>query len=59
MHFAKAIYSDETGATGIEYGLIVALVALAAMAGFDDVGNVVDNSFGNTADRYDAVNVPG
>ncbi|MGB3797542.1 MAG: Flp family type IVb pilin [Alteraurantiacibacter sp.] len=52
MRIARALLQDETGATGIEYGLIASLIAMAAMSGFDELGNVVDGSFGNTAERY-------
>ncbi|WP_338244459.1 Flp family type IVb pilin [Aurantiacibacter hainanensis] len=52
---AKALFRDETGATGIEYGLILSLVAMAAMTGFDQLGKVVDGSFGETAERYEEV----
>ena len=55
MQVAKALYRDETGATGIEYGLILSLVAMAAMTGFDQLGKVVVGSFGNTAERYEEV----
>lgn len=55
MQMAKALFRDETGATGIEYGLILSLVAMAAMTGFDQLGKVVDGSFGETSERYEEV----
>lgn len=50
-----ALFRDESGATGIEYGLILSLVAMAAMTGFDQLGKVVDGSFGETSERYEEV----
>lgn len=37
---------DEEGATVVEYGLIAALVAVAAIAAFVGLGNGVQNLFG-------------
>ena len=39
---------DEDGATAIEYGLLAALVAVAAIAGFTALGNGLFNLFGST-----------
>jgi pilus assembly protein Flp/PilA len=38
---------DEDGATAIEYGLIAALVAVTAIAGFTALGNGLFNLFGS------------
>ena len=40
--------ADDDGATAIEYGLIAALVALTAIAGFTALGNGLFNLFGST-----------
>lgn len=40
-----SVMKDESGATAIEYGLIVALVAVVAMVGFDAVGDSLLNLF--------------
>ena len=52
----KSFLSDESGATAIEYGLIAALVSVAAIAALGSVGNslkdifgVVSNELGNAA----------
>ncbi len=42
MKFLK----DESGATAIEYGLIAALVSVAAIAGFQAVGGSLNTVFG-------------
>jgi pilus assembly protein Flp/PilA len=34
----RKLRADEGGATAIEYGLIAALIAVAAMAGFQSLG---------------------
>lgn len=35
----RRLRSDETGATAIEYGLIAALIAVAAIAAMQSLGN--------------------
>ncbi len=55
MRIARKILADQTGATGIEYGLIASLIAMAAMSGFNELGNVVDGSYGDTAERYEDI----
>ncbi len=37
--------NDESGATAIEYGLIVALIALAIMVGAGLLGNAINAEF--------------
>jgi pilus assembly protein Flp/PilA len=37
---------DETGATAIEYGLIAALIAVAAIGSFIAFGNALENLMG-------------
>ncbi len=41
----KNFANDESGATAIEYGLIAALVALAATAGFTALGTSITTAF--------------
>ena len=55
MRIARKILADQTGATGIEYGLIASLIAMAAMSGFNELGNVVDRSYGDTAEQYEDI----
>jgi pilus assembly protein Flp/PilA len=38
-HFLSKILRDNRGATAIEYGLIVALIAIAIMGALDGVAN--------------------
>ena len=42
---------DETGATAIEYGLIAALVSVAAVTALTDVGNALKTLFGTVTIR--------
>jgi pilus assembly protein Flp/PilA len=40
---------DESGATAIEYGLIVGLIALCVAVGAGALGNALNDAFDNTA----------
>ena len=42
----KSFVADESGATAIEYGLIAALVSVAAIAALRGMGNSLSNLFG-------------
>jgi pilus assembly protein Flp/PilA len=41
----KNLWNNEDGATAIEYGLIAALIAVAAIASFQLVGTNLSNTF--------------
>jgi pilus assembly protein Flp/PilA len=43
LKLARRFLADETGSTAIEYGLIVALVSLAMIAGFSQFGDALEN----------------
>jgi pilus assembly protein Flp/PilA len=45
----KALYRDESGATAVEYGLIVAAIAGLIIVVVFLLGNKVKNSFNNVA----------
>ena len=49
MHVFKALLRDESGATAIEYGLIAALIAVAAVATMTTVGKNLSSVFGSVA----------
>jgi pilus assembly protein Flp/PilA len=51
MKFIKKIFKREEGATAIEYGLIEALVAVAAMVGMNALGTSLDLQFSTLANR--------
>ncbi len=43
IEFLKNIYLSDEGATAVEYGLIVALIALGALAAITGVANETTN----------------
>ena len=51
--FLKLIKNEE-GATAIEYGLIAALIAVAAIGAMSGIGNSLNNTFENVSNALDA-----
>jgi pilus assembly protein Flp/PilA len=49
MKFFKNLLRDEAGATAIEYGLIAALIAVAAIAAMGALGNNLSSTFGTVS----------
>jgi pilus assembly protein Flp/PilA len=47
------IFKDESGATAIEYGLIAALVSVAAIGALKAVGGSLDEMFTVVSDALD------
>jgi pilus assembly protein Flp/PilA len=47
ISFFKSMIRDQAGATAIEYGLIAALVAIAAMGGMSLLGTSLNSIFTN------------
>lgn len=47
----RRLLNDEEGATAIEYGLIGALIAVAAIAGFNAVGSSLTSTFNNVSSK--------
>ena len=45
MILLSRLLADETGATAIEYGLIAALVSVAAITAMGALGNSLSNTF--------------
>jgi pilus assembly protein Flp/PilA len=45
MKLINRILNDEAGATAIEYGLIAALIAVAAITAMGQLGNSLSNTF--------------
>lgn len=43
--FVKSFLSNESGATAIEYGLIAALIAIAAIGAMTALGTKLENTF--------------
>ena len=45
MKFFNKLLRDEAGATAIEYGLIAALIAVAAITAMQSLGNELSTTF--------------
>ena len=45
MNFIKNLIRDEQGATAIEYGLIAALIAVAAITAMTSLGSTLEATF--------------
>lgn len=53
VHFLELVRNSR-GATAIEYGLIAALIAVAAVAAMNGVGNKVKTTFNNVSSNMKA-----
>jgi pilus assembly protein Flp/PilA len=51
MKFIKKIFKNENGATAIEYGLIAALISVAAMAAINTLGDTINTTFEDINDE--------
>ncbi len=51
MTFFKNLVRDEQGATAIEYGLIAALIAVAAITAMSALGTTLTGTFTNVSDK--------
>ena len=49
MSFIRNIIRNEKGATAIEYGLIAALIAVAAITAMKSVGTTLNSTFTNVS----------
>ncbi len=49
MTFINKLIRDEAGATAIEYGLIAALIAVAAIAAMQGLGGQLKSTFNTTS----------
>jgi pilus assembly protein Flp/PilA len=47
MSFFRYLARDEQGATAIEYGLIAALIAVAAITAMTNLGSTLSGTFSN------------
>jgi pilus assembly protein Flp/PilA len=45
MKFINKLFKNDKGATAIEYGLIAALIAVAAITAMSGLGNTLENTF--------------
>lgn len=51
MKFIRKMFKNEEGATAIEYGLIAALIAVAAIAAMQNIGTELGETFNAVADN--------
>ena len=56
MKFINKLRRNEEGATAIEYGLIAALIAVAAMTAMGALGNQLNDTFTTVSDEMEAAN---
>jgi pilus assembly protein Flp/PilA len=49
MKFFKKLLRNEAGATAIEYGLIAALIAVAAISAMQGLGDSLESTFETTS----------
>lgn len=59
MTFINKLFRDEAGATAIEYGLIAALIAVAAIVGMSALGDSLDTTFTGVSTTLDNNQAPG
>lgn len=51
MTFINKFFRNEEGATAIEYGLIAALIAVAAITAMNSLGDELSNTFTTVSDE--------
>ena len=56
MKFINKMIRDEAGATAIEYGLIAALIAVAAITAMQGLGNQLKTTFNTTSSAMASAN---
>ena len=54
MRTIKKFFRTESGATAIEYGLIAALISIAAIAAMGALGNELGSMFNTVADNLES-----
>jgi pilus assembly protein Flp/PilA len=56
MKFFTKLLRDEQGATAIEYGLIAALIAVAAITAMQSLGNELSTTFNTVSSKLGSSN---
>lgn len=51
MKMITSFFKEESGATAIEYGLIAALIAIAAIAAMTTLGEKLDSTFTEVSNK--------
>lgn len=57
MKFFRKLRRNEDGATAIEYGLIAALIAVAAITAMQSLGNQLSTTFNKVSTEMGSANV--
>jgi pilus assembly protein Flp/PilA len=53
MQILRKLFKSEKGATAIEYGLIAALIAVAAVVAMGNLGSTLNNTFTDVEEAMD------
>ncbi|TMJ18948.1 MAG: Flp family type IVb pilin [Alphaproteobacteria bacterium] len=56
--FIRKLIKDKKGATAIEYGLIAALIAVAAITAMQGLGSSLSSTFENVSGAMDGTAAP-
>ena len=56
--FLRELISNEDGATAIEYGLIAALIAIAAITALSQLGDELSTTFNTVKTELEGSNTP-
>ena len=56
MKFIRKMFKNEEGATAIEYGLIAALIAVAAITAMTSLGGSLENTFNGVSNDLNDAN---
>lgn len=56
MKIFRTLRKDESGATAIEYGLIAALIAVAAITALTSLGGSLETTFTTVGGKLDTAN---
>ena len=59
MKFFRKLLKNQAGATAIEYGLIAALIAVAAIVAMGQLGNTLENTFNKVDTEMSKGNAAG
>lgn len=56
MKLIRKMFKNEKGATAIEYGLIAALIAVAAVTAMSTLGTTISGTFNNASNKMKGTN---
>lgn len=51
LRYARGFARDRSGASAIEYSLLIGLIAMALLISFNQLGDAQSGSWGNTSDK--------